>query len=193
MKSAMPFHGVRMPEVRRLTRALAREREAGLDGMVLASEDLWRRAERREERYAAIELTALPPALGRLELAERHQRWVREGAWWDYTDALARQVAALHQAWPEPAAALTRRWLGDSSMWLRRLAIIGQLGRRERTDRALLAEAIEANAADPEFFIRKAIGWALRDLARSDPDWVRGFAAAHDLSPLSRREALKHL
>ncbi len=64
---------------------------------------------------------------------------------------------------------------------------------KSATDRELLTAAIEANAAEPDFFLRKAIGWALREYARTDPDWVRAFVAAHELSPLSRREALKHL
>ena len=78
-------------------------------------------------------------------------------------------------------------------LWLRRLAILSQLGRRDRVDLALLADVIEPNTADPEFFIRKAIGWALREVARVDPAWVRTFVEEHELSPLSRREALKHL
>ncbi|MDR2380232.1 MAG: DNA alkylation repair protein [Bifidobacteriaceae bacterium] len=102
-------------------------------------------------------------------------------------------MAALLDAHPADAARLVRRWRRDDSLWVRRLAIISQLGRRERTDRSLLAEAIEANLGDPEFFIRKAIGWALRDFARADPAWVRAFVDSHQLSPLSRREAVKHL
>jgi 3-methyladenine DNA glycosylase AlkD len=78
-------------------------------------------------------------------------------------------------------------------MWVRRLAILSQLGRRDRVDRALLADVIEPNRADGEFFIRKAIGWALREYARVDPDWVREYVAGHELSALTRREALKHL
>jgi 3-methyladenine DNA glycosylase AlkD len=78
-------------------------------------------------------------------------------------------------------------------MWLRRLAILGQLRRRDAVDLQLLTDVIEPNLADPEFFVRKAIGWALRDVARHHPEWVRTFVATHDLSPLSRREALKHL
>jgi 3-methyladenine DNA glycosylase AlkD len=88
---------------------------------------------------------------------------------------------------------LLRDWARSPDRWLRRSALIAQLGARERTDTALLTEVVEANAADREFFVRKAIGWALRDFARTDPDWVRRFLADHELSPLSRREAAKHL
>ena len=70
-----------------------------------------------------------------------------------------------------------------------------QLGRRTDTDLELLQHVVESNVDDPSFWLRKAIGWALRDLARADPDWVRGEVDRLDgrLSPLSRREALKHL
>ncbi|MCP2625708.1 DNA alkylation repair protein [Mycolicibacterium smegmatis] len=84
-------------------------------------------------------------------------------------------------------------WATDADLWLRRTAIIAQLGAKEQTDRALLTYAIEANIGDTDFFIRKAIGWALRQYARVDPDWVRAFVADHELSGLSRREALKRI
>ena len=86
-----------------------------------------------------------------------------------------------------------RRWARDPDRWRRRTAVICQIGAKDRVDTALLTDAIEANAADPDFFLRKGIGWALRQHARLDPDWVRTFTASHDLSPLSRSEALKHL
>jgi 3-methyladenine DNA glycosylase AlkD len=87
-----------------------------------------------------------------------------------------------------------RQWATDPDPWLRRTAIICQLRSKEATDVSLLQEAIEASLKDDGFFLRKGIGWALRQHARTDPLWVREFVDAHpDLSPLSRREALKHL
>ena len=105
--------------------------------------------------------------------------------------AAAEQGRAL--AYPAQTAELVRLWSLDDDVWLRRLAIISQLGRGDRTDRDLLAEVIEPSLADREFFLRKAIGWSLRELAKADPYWVLAYVDAHDLSPLSRREALKHL
>jgi 3-methyladenine DNA glycosylase AlkD len=80
-------------------------------------------------------------------------------------------------------------------MWRRRAAILCQIRRKRDTDLSLLYDCIEANLADREFFIRKAIGWALRQHARVAPDEVRRYVRAHEsqLSPLSVREALKHL
>ncbi len=94
---------------------------------------------------------------------------------------------------------MVRQWAVDDDLWLRRTAMICQLHRKDDTDVDLLREVLEANLEDSrygrEFFVRKALGWALRQHARVDPDWVRAFVAEHedDLSGLSRREALKHL
>ena len=194
MKSTMPFLGVRVPEVRRLTRAAARSSPpTDLEDLERTVRDLWDGATHREERYAATELTGLRLAIGRLELLPLYEHIAVTGAWWDHVDEVAHRIADLHDLHPEPTAESVRRWATSSDMWLRRLAIISQLGRRDRVDRAVLVDVIEPNLADPEFFIRKAVGWALRDLARIDPDWVQTFADEHELSPLSRREALKHL
>jgi len=194
MKSSMPFLGVRVPEVRRLTKAEARAHPpSGLADLERAARTLWDEATHREERYAAASLTALPVARGRMELLPLYEHMAVTGAWWDHVDEVAHRVAALHDAHPETTTATVRRWSMSDDVWLRRLAILGQLGRKERVDLALLADLIEPNVADTEFFIRKAIGWALREVARVDPDWVRTFVEEHELSPLSRREALKHL
>jgi 3-methyladenine DNA glycosylase AlkD len=88
-----------------------------------------------------------------------------------------------------------RRWSRDPDLWKRRVSIICQLGRKDDTDLARLADCIEPNLEDGEFFIRKAIGWALRDLAWTNPAWVDSYVREHGerLSPLSRREAMKHI
>jgi 3-methyladenine DNA glycosylase AlkD len=194
MKSAMPYLGVRVPEVRRLVRRAVAGRLTDVADVRDTAAVLWREATHREERYAATGLTGLRQAVGRLELLDLHREMVVSGAWWDHVDEVAPRIGACLLAHPEEVAPLVRAWARDADRWLRRTAIICQLKAGERTDLALLAEVVEANEGDPEFFVRKAIGWALRQHARVDPDWVRGFVAEHPgLSPLSRREALKHL
>ncbi|QSR27719.1 DNA alkylation repair protein [Nocardioides aromaticivorans] len=194
MKSAMPFLGVRVPEVRRLVRALVRDLGVSSpDELVPTARELWDDATHREERYAAAVLLGLRPLRGDLSLVPFHEHVARTGAWWDHVDEAAHRVADLHDAHPAETAAVVRRWSTDDFLWVRRLAIISQLGRRDRVDLDLLAEVIEPNLADPEFFVRKAVGWSLREAARVHPDWVRSYVAGHELSPLSRREALKHL
>ena len=194
MKSSMPFLGVRVPEVRRLTKAAARSKPpADLDELEGVARTLWDDATHREERYAATVLTGLRVAKGRLELLPLYEHMAVTGAWWDHVDEVAHRIADLHDAHPGPTAEIVRRWATSDDLWLRRLAILSQLGRRDRVDLTLLTEVIEPNIEDTEFFIRKAIGWALREVARVDPAWVRDFVEQHELSPLSRREALKHL
>ncbi|MGY1845539.1 DNA alkylation repair protein [Modestobacter sp. SYSU DS0875] len=194
LKTPEPCLGVRLPEVRRIVRAAATEHPPHSAPEVRhAAELLWRDAGNREERHAAIALTGLPPARGALELLPLYREMITTGAWWDLVDGVAPRIRDLLLAEPAALQPVLRDWARDPDRWLRRSAITAQLGARHRTDTALLAEVIEVNAADPEFFVRKAIGWALRDLAKTDPAWVRRFLATHELSPLSRREAAKHL
>ncbi|WGX95488.1 DNA alkylation repair protein [Nocardioides sp. L-11A] len=194
MKSAMPFLGVRVPDVRRLVRTLVRDLGiADPAELTTAARELWDDATHREERYAAAALLGLRPLKGDLALVPFHEHVARTGAWWDHVDEAAHRIADLHDAHPEETARIVLRWSTDDFLWVRRLAILSQLGRRDRVDRDLLTTLIEPNLADPDFFIRKAIGWSLREVARLHPDWVRAYADGHDLSPLSRREALKHL
>jgi 3-methyladenine DNA glycosylase AlkD len=137
---------------------------------------LWDGATHREERYAAIAVA-------------RHRR---ARVW------LAPESLPLCPALVAHRAALTpvlRAWASDEDLWVRRTAVICQLGLRADTDTDLLRHAIDVNVDDTTFWLRKAIGWALRDYARTDPDWVRAEVSRHGvrLSGLSRREALKHL
>jgi len=178
MKSAMPFLGVRGAGVRQAVRnALGEHPQAD---RLEAALDLWDAAAHREERYAAEIL--LPPNAP-LDVLEK---LVEEGAWWDLVDGIAKRIG------PHPRM---RGWAHDENMWKRRSAIICQLGRKGAMDRTLLRDCIEPNLADHEFFIRKAIGWALRDYARHDPAWVAAYVdeLGPRLSPLSRREATRRL
>jgi 3-methyladenine DNA glycosylase AlkD len=158
---------------------------------------LWDGATHREQWYAAIALARHRPYRAWVD-GDAMPLWeslIRAGAWWDVVDDIATHlVRDTVLAHPTVEGLRMRDWAGSDSLWVRRAAIICQVGARDRLDESLLADVIEPNIDDPDFFSRKAIGWALRDHARIDPQWVRSFVAAHpDLSGLSRREALKHL
>ena len=120
---------------------------------------------------------------------------ITAGAWWDVVDDVSHRVGDALLADRERVEPVVREWIDCDDLWLRRSAVICQLGHRERTDLQLLVDAIEPAMPEREFFLLKAIGWALREYARTDPAWVRRFVAEHEdaLSGLSRREALKHL
>jgi 3-methyladenine DNA glycosylase AlkD len=206
MKSTMPYRGIPAPVLKTALRPILADHPLA-DGDVWRATvlALWDDAEFREERYAAIALARKrrdrSPAL--LDL---YEHFIRTGAWWDFVDETAHLVGEVLLAHPEVRPVL-EGWAGSDDRWLRRTAIICQVGSKDRLDRDLLTLAIDANldgstrvtpALSPygrEFFIRKAIGWALRDHARTDPAWVRRFVAAREdrLSGLSRREALRHL
>jgi 3-methyladenine DNA glycosylase AlkD len=199
MKSDMPYRGVRMPDLRRICEPIFSAHPlASVDAFDDTVERMFVEATHREERYAAI-------ALARHRLYRPHQtpgriplyrRLIVAGAWWDTVDEIAGNlVGPILAGHPVEVRPIVLGWVTDSDMWLRRTAIISQLGLKEQTDLALLTAAIDSNADDAEFFIRKAIGWALRQYARTDPVWVRAFVEAREdrLSGLSKREALKRL
>lgn len=193
MKSHLPYLGVRVPEVRAIVRALARDQPPDdVRSIVL---ELWRPAAYREERYAATALLDVPSVRKHRSpsLISLHEELIVTGAWWDHVDEVSHRVGELLQAFRTEIEPVVRAWTSSDDRWLRRSSVICQLGAKEHTDLTLLTDTIAANAADPDFFLRKAIGWALRDCARTDPDWVRAFVATQELSPLSVREATKHL
>lgn len=196
MKSTMPFRGVPKPARERLVRDLVAAHPAPDDPRAPVRE-LWDGARFREERYVALALTGHRRWSPRQDASwvPLYRHWVVDGAWWDFTDEIAtKRIGPLLRADPGALAPVLRGWSTDPDRWLRRTSVIAQLGSGAGTDTGLLAEAIEANLADPDFFLRKAVGWALRQHARTDPGWVRRFVAEHPgLSALSRREALKHL
>ena len=183
MKSEMPYLGVQRPG----RVALARELFPATVSLELVLR-LWREATFREERYMALALLERRrPEMAALPV---YEELIVTGAWWDYVDAVA--TGPLGALLPEVAGTL-RAWSVDADMWKRRSSIIAQVKRRADTDFALLADCIEPNRGDREFFIRKAIGWALRSYAWVDPEAVVAYCETHELSGLSRREALKNV
>lgn len=198
MRSAMPYRGVAKPARAVLARRLFTEFPLHSPRAWLATtRSLWDEAEWREERYLAMDLTGHRAyrQWQEPEVLPLYEHMIVTGAWWDYVDEIAsRRVGPLLLAYPDDVAPVMRAWSRDTDLWRRRTSIICQLAAKERTDVALLAECLEAGIGEPDFFLRKAIGWALRQHARIDPGWVRDFVATHPgLSPLSVREATKHL
>lgn len=196
MKSEMPSLGVRVPEVRKIVKEAAKQYPvASPDDLRKAVLELWREAGVREERYAAIDLTDLQMVKDDLQMLPIYEEIIRTGAWWDLVDGVAHRIGGLLLAHPATLTPVLRQWSTDGDIWVRRAAITAQLGAKAKTDTDLLAAVISSNFSDNEFFIRKAIGWALREYSKTDPAWVRAFVSnnAGALSPLSTREALRLL
>ena len=196
MKTDMPFYGVqkagRTPIVRALVRTFPPADRDEYEACVRA---LWS-LDHREEKYLALGYARGFEAHIDAASVRLYRELIVTGAWWDLVDETAiKLVGVALRKDDHRMSSIVRRWSTDDDLWLRRTAIICQVGSREQVDEELLAHACIASMGDPDFFIRKAIGWALRDHARSDAEWVRAFVDEHRdrLSPLSVREASKHL
>ena len=195
MRDQFPFLGIPTPTRRALSRevltGLPRPAEVDLrDGALRC----WALREREYQYFACDWLIAnarvatpgLLPTIGTL---------VTTKSWWDTVDALASRVVGMIVATHPAAVSTMDAWLNDDNMWLARTAILHQLTYAGNTDVDRLFRYCLARAGHPDFFIRKAIGWALRQYARTDPAAVRDFVTSHErtLSALSVREARKHL
>ena len=197
MKSAMPYYGVPAPVLRSLCKRLFNEHPLSTTTeWRAASLALWRQAEFREERYAAISLTSHPLYRSWQTLATlpMYEEMIVTGAWWDYVDTIAtHQLGGLLKSYPEQMRAKMLQWSRSRNLWKRRGAILCQLHFKHETDLDLLYTCMEPALDSKEFFLQKAIGWALRQHAWTDPAEVRRYCATHELCKLSRREALKNI
>ena len=193
MREQFAFHGVGTPERRRLTTDVLRAaRQAGAPDLIDFADRCWR-APQRELQYVAIDvLREGRAALGPDDVSAL-RRPITTKSWWDTVDALAAwPVGSIVERHPAVVAVMDE-WIGDDDIWLARTALLHQLRYGERTDADRLFRYALRRADSQEFFLRKAIGWALRQYARTDPEAVRSFLASNErrLSPLTRREALK--
>ncbi len=193
LKSDLEFLGVPVAAIRTAAR---RPRNLAHDEVVGLVEALWS-VPIFERRLAAVEVLTASARLLTPDDVVLVERLLRDSRTWALVDGLAvHVVGALVAAYPELGATLDR-WIEDDDFWLRRSALLALLVylRQGDGDRDRFFGYADQLLDEGDFFIRKAIGWALRDLARADPAWVTAFveAAGDRLSPLSRREATKHL
>ncbi|MEZ5980354.1 MAG: DNA alkylation repair protein [Planctomycetota bacterium] len=194
MKGVQPFFGVkkprRVPIVGELTKDFAPQDAKGFRERL----ELLFRAPYRERRYVALELGRKWKKHLDLDALPLVIELVRDRSWWDTVDELAQHfVGPLWLAHPKEVGREADRWIRDDDFWVRRVAIIGQNRHRARTDAERLFRYCERQAHEKEFFLRKAIGWALREYAKTDAAAVRAFVErmGDALSGLSRREALR--
>jgi 3-methyladenine DNA glycosylase AlkD len=193
MRDQFPYFGVPAPLLRRVERAAFAGLPSPTTGeMRVFATECWARPE-REFHYAACDyLRRHRPDESFLPAA---RELITTKSWWDTVDALAtRVVGDLVRRHPSLVTEMDA-WSRDANMWLVRTAILHQLHYGADTDTSRLFGYCDAQAGHRDFFVRKAIGWALRHYARTDPAAVRAFVDAHraQLSPLSVREASKHL
>jgi 3-methyladenine DNA glycosylase AlkD len=199
MKSAMPYHGVPTPLLRQVCKAtFADVRFATASQWQAQVLDLWRDARFREERYAALYLAGDKRALPfqTPSAMKMYEELIVTGAWWDFVDNIATQrVGPILKDYRAPMRRKMLSWSKSNNLWKRRTAILCQLGFKAETDLGLLYACIEPSIGAREFFLQKAIGWALRQYAWTDEAEVERYVRlnrAH-LSALSCREAMKNI
>lgn len=204
MRNKFTFYGIKAPERRLLQKQfLDAHKDVLRERNVLMSlvKQLWAE-EQRELQYVGVELVRQfrSELLGSSqeefdEITSFAEGLVTSKSWWDTVDALSYPVVGYfvgeRKQFGEP---VMKKWINADNMWMRRVAILHQLGMKHRTDEQLLYAFCLARSHEAEFFIRKAIGWALREYAKSNKEGVKLFVSKNKdrLSPLSKREALKH-
>lgn len=193
MRSKFPFYGIQTPLRRQIVKDWQKSvlPQQAFPGEALIRQ-LWNHP-MREMQYAALDLMAarkrhLRP--GHLPLLED---LITSRSWWDSVDAIASGLLGeLFRRHPQEIPAAVEAWMGSGNLWLQRSCLIFQLSYKARTDWELLCSLILRLSGSEEFFIQKAIGWALRQYARTSPERVYAWVRSQYLPPLSRREALKH-
>ncbi|WP_107688963.1 DNA alkylation repair protein [Neisseria wadsworthii] len=192
MKHRFDYLGISKPRLAKICKPLFKN--------AAAEEVDWRFVEQcwanphRELQYCALEYLKTMQKKLTLQDIPHLKKLITEKSWWDTADVLDRIVGGIALVYPETNAVLLD-WSNSGNIWLRRVAIDHQLLRKDKTDTALLEQIICNNLEQKEFFINKAIGWALRDYSKTNPEWVRAFIERYRsrMAKLSIREAEKYV
>jgi 3-methyladenine DNA glycosylase AlkD len=196
MRNQFSYFGIATPERRQLTKQLINELEipAGkkLDELI---RKLWLR-DKRECQYFAMELLERQMKKGEEVSVSLIEFMIQHKSWWDTVDFIAPKLAGeIFKKDKDQLEKITSKWYRSKNLWLKRSAIILQLKYKKKTNMTLLFKVILDSASEKDFFIRKAIGWSLREYAKTNPEGVKEFVRENELalSGLSKREALRRI
>lgn len=193
MKNKFPFLGIKKPQRSKLQKEFIKQwkKTKEIDWSFIF--ELWGLPE-REFQYLALELIiSLSDKLRKADISKIEQL-ITNKSWWDTVDILASNaVGIICERYPKLIEDTILSWSKDDNIWLSRSAILFQLRYKEKTNTNLLAKVIIENSNSDEFFINKAIGWALREYSKTNKDWVKEFIQQNTLKPLSIREGSKYL
>jgi len=192
MKHKFSFFGIPSPLRKQIVRNIIAKQGKPADGIAIAKSLF--SLPQRELHYVGQELLMSYKKQWNENTIEILEELITTNSWWDTVDFLAGSAAGHYfEKWPQHKEATVQRWNGSNNMWLVRSSILFQLKYKDAVDEELLQEMILPHISDKEFFIRKAIGWALRQYSKYSPKYVLDFVINHELQPLSEREALKHI
>lgn len=193
MRNQFKFLGIKTPERRALSKEFIQDKKADKN----IDWDFIFRAygkEEREFKYLAIDYLKACQKNLQVEEIDYLKELVLLEPWWDTVDLLSKLIGSLLLKDGSLKESHILKWAQDESIWLRRVAILHQLGFKDKMDKDLLSQIIRVNLGSGEFFIDKAIGWILRDYSKTDPDFVIKFIKSENrLANLSRNEGLKYL
>jgi 3-methyladenine DNA glycosylase AlkD len=193
MREQFEYLGIKSPQVKILIREhIGKHGLPALNEVDVIARDLWELPQ-REFHYVAISLLERLEKKLPAKSIKTVEYLITHKSWWDTVDNVSHIVGVLFKRFPDVRAKYLPKWRVSKNIWLRRTAILYQLDYKAETDFDLLSAIIRENLGSTEFFINKAIGWALRQYAYTDAKAVKRFVKATDLHPLSRREAMKHL
>lgn len=196
MKTTMPFYGIQKPERIPIYKEMkANFRPANQKQYESAVRSLWALGH-REEKYAAIEFAKQNSTFVGVKSVPLYIELIKDGAWWDFVDDVAiNLVGHAYLADRERVRPLVEKWIDDDDMWVRRTALISHNHHRANTDGKQLFAHCLRRADEKEFFIRKAIGWALREYSYANPKGAGDFLIKNrtSLSTLSYKEGGKRL
>lgn len=195
MRDQFEYLGIKSPQMAALQKEfIAANGLPPLEELDAIVRDLWKLPQ-REFQYLALSLIGKFEKKVDEDFITTLEYLITHKSWWDTVDTIAgHPVGMMFKRFPKVKAKYLKKWRISDNFWLRRTTLLFQLGYKEETDFELLCELIKDNLGSDEFFINKAIGWALRQYAHTKPEVVRKFVkATKELHPLSRREALKNI
>jgi 3-methyladenine DNA glycosylase AlkD len=195
MKNNFAFFGIKTEERRRIFKEIWKEnkQEVTANAREIAT-TLYAKKE-RELHYCAIEIL-IKQLKGnyKKEDVQLIEKLIITNSWWDSVDTIAKYILGEYLLeFPLETKVVIKRFSNSENMWFNRSAILFQLGYKEKTSFELLKAECEKHKLSKEFFIQKAIGWALREYAKTNPEAVRNFVLNNNLRPLSTKEALKNI
>ncbi|MBS1745371.1 MAG: DNA alkylation repair protein [Bacteroidetes bacterium] len=194
MRCQFEFYGIAMNERRNICKVFIQTNPLpSVDEVEKVVKYAWKEPQ-REWQYFAIELLWQYKKQWKKSTIKIIEYCITHKSWWDTVDAMASDWAGVYfKIFPDQIITITGNWNRSENIWLQRTSLLFQKKYKETTDIKILSGYILNLAASEAFFIRKAIGWSLREYAKTNPEWVRSFVDKHKLSSLSRREAIKNI
>ncbi len=191
MRGQFDFYGIKSPERKEITKQIFAEGLPKTDEYIEVTKELWNQPQ-RELQYLAMEMVAKSKKHWDLSLEELVEFMVLNKSWWDTIDFIATNIVGEYlKKNPHRIEPLFKKWSYSDNLWLVRITIIYQLKYKDKVNTELLSDVIIRHSHSNEFFIQKAIGWALRQYSKFNSQWVLDFVNEHQLKPLSKREAVR--